>query len=232
MTTDKIEHSVKKNIFGIGIFLLVLIGIMSVFMLVGKDNIKGWIDSVGIFGPILFIFIHASTIVFAPLEGSFLMLSAGKIFSDFWMGVFYVSIAGILGSSINFWVARIFGQRIIQKLVGIKGYNLINKTSEKINQNPILLVPLMASTLFDIMGYAAGLSGIKYNKFLIAIIISSCVNVPIYVALGDNLLDNKEAIWWIVGMVLAIMIFYLFYRTFYYILTKVFLPIEESAEIN
>ena len=90
----------------------------------------------------------------------------------------------------------------------------------------------MASTLFDIMGYAAGLSGIKYNKFLIAIIISSCVNVPIYVALGDNLLDNKEAIWWIVGMVLAIMIFYLFYRTFYYILTKVFLPIEESAEIN
>lgn len=199
----------KKELVVIVLYILFLTFITWGFSKIGIDNIKEIISKGGLLSPILFIIFHASTIIVAPFEGSFLMLASGTLFGYFW-GVVYTIIAGFLGSSVNFWISRIYGIKIVEKLLGHKVIENINKLATRINEHPILLIPLMATGLFDIVGYAAGLTKIEYKKFLIAVSFSSLINVPIYVAVGRGLIEGDNTfVWLAVGIILAIVIYYL-----------------------
>ena len=48
--------------------------------------------------------------------------------------------------------------------------------------------------MFDIMGYVAGLTKLKYRNFLLAVSLSSIINVPIYVAIGKGFIENPNII--------------------------------------
>jgi uncharacterized membrane protein YdjX (TVP38/TMEM64 family) len=209
---DKKKPNKKSETLHSIVSLLALLVILAVsiilFNLIGEDKIQKWVSMGGIWGPILFICIHALSIIFAPFEGSFLMFSSGRIFGNYWLAVFYVIVAGFLGSSVNFWLARKFGQKVVKKVAGKKALAVINEYSQKVNEHPVWLVPLMATGLFDIVSYAAGLSKIKYRNFLIAISLSSIINVPIYVAVGNGVIGNKQALPWIIGLVLLTVLFY------------------------
>lgn len=200
------DHS--KELFGITIYLIILGAITWGFSTIGVDKIKEIINSGGIWSPLLFILFHTLTIIVAPFEGSFLMLASGTLFG-FWLGVLYTIIAGVLGSSINFWISRIFGIKLVEKLIGHKAVENLNKISDRLDEHPILLIPLMATGLFDIVGYAAGLTKVKYKNFLIAVGFSSLINVPIYVAVGRGLIEGDNTFFWlIVGVGVATTVYF------------------------
>lgn len=205
------EEKGTKTLHSVASFLgllAVLAGSIILFNTIGEDKIQRWVNMGGIWGPVLFVLIHALSIVFAPFEGSFLMLSSGRIFGNYWLAVFYVIIAGLIGSTANFWLARKFGQDLVKRIAGKKALESINNYSQKVDEHPILLVPLMATGLFDIIGYAAGLSRVRYQNFLFAVLISSFINVPIYVAVGNNLIGNKQALLWVGILVLVTILAY------------------------
>ena len=133
------DHS--KELFGIAIYLIILGTITWGFSTIGVDKIKEIVNSGGVWSPLLFILFHTLTIIVAPFEGSFLMLASGTLFG-FWLGVLYTIIAGVLGSSINFWISRIFGIKLVEKLIGHKAVENLNKISDRLDEHPILLIPL------------------------------------------------------------------------------------------
>lgn len=216
---QKINNFLKshlKEISGLAIFLTLAVVVALVFNSIGIEVIQKKISSSGPWGPLIFIIVHATTIVIAPFEGSFLMIASGSIFG-LWQGILYTIIAGYLGSSINFWIARLFGAKLISKLIGKKGVNFINQISQKVNDQPALLIPLMATTLFDLMGYAAGISSIKYQNFMIAVTTSSLFTVPIYVILGKNLIENPI---YLIELFLGLVIIAVFYFIIQFFIIK------------
>jgi uncharacterized membrane protein YdjX (TVP38/TMEM64 family) len=174
------------------LFVSVLIGTVILFQSVGVESIAAWVRSLGFFGPFLFVLIHTLSIVIAPLEGSVLMLASYGIFGNFWIAVGVVIVGGLMGSSINFWIARHYGKARIRKIIGPKMTTQIDRYTHLIDDHPLLLYPFMATTLFDIIGYAAGLTHIKYSRFMIAVLVSSLINVPIYVAIGAAFLNPRQ----------------------------------------
>ena len=214
------EENTLHSILSFLVLLMVLAGSIVLFNTIGEDRIQKWVSSGGVWGPVSFVVIHALSIIFAPFEGSFLMLSSGKIFGNFWLAVFYVILAGLLGSTINFWLARRFGQAVVKKVAGKAALETINKYSQKVDEHPILLVPLMATGLFDVVSYAAGLSRVKYRNFLIAICISSSINVPIYVAVGSNLIGNRQALFWVGALVVFVVVTYFLVKFVWYKINK------------
>jgi uncharacterized membrane protein YdjX (TVP38/TMEM64 family) len=211
----------KKHFRELLVFLVLIIfifGTVYTFQSFGVDKIEQYIAGAGLWGPLFFILIHASTIVVAPFEGSFLMITSGVLFG-YWPGVAYTIIAGFIGSSINFWLSRRFGSKIVQKLIGKKGVEKINQISDYVDEHPVVLIPLMASTLFDLVGYAAGLTRVKYKNFLIAVAVSSVINVPIYVAVGRGFIRGENSLLWLVVGVSVVVSVYFLYR---YLAKKIF----------
>jgi uncharacterized membrane protein YdjX (TVP38/TMEM64 family) len=194
-----------KQLSGIISVLVILLGTLLFFTLIGTERITDFVSSLGIFGPAVFFFIHTISIVFAPLEGSFLMLSSAAIFESFWFAVFLVSVGGFVGSSINFWLARKYGQKVVRRFAGEDGLKTIHKYTDRVNKHPLLLLPLMATTLFDLMGYGAGLTNIKYRNFLLAVTISTVINVPIYVAVGDNIISNERGLVIVISLLVGVL---------------------------
>ena len=178
------------------IFIFSLALIAYIFQIVGIDSITSFIESLGVFGPIIFILIHALSIVAAPLEGSVFMFVSGSLFG-FLPGSLYVIIAGILGGSINFWLARRLGRKFLENRLSKESREKIDKYSDIVSNRPYLLIPLMLTGLFDILGYACGLSRIRYRSFLIAVSVSS-LSVPFYVYFGEQAL-SFDFIGWLFG---------------------------------
>ncbi len=190
----KPQFQVKSII--IGLLPLVILGIAFsiITRTVGIDKVKDIIVQSGPLGPILFILFHIVTIMISPTGGgSVLILSSGALFG-FWEGIFYSILSAAMGASLNFWIARQYGQQLITHLFSRdsvnKAFKRLNFLASKINSsNPLLLVPFLSSAAFNMLCYTIGLTKIEYRRFIIAVLISSSINVPIYVAIGASLIE-------------------------------------------
>src|SRR3990167_733584 len=103
----------QMNLMGIGLTILVII---AVAYFVDLSTLRTWVEGVGIWGPLVFILLKISTVVVAPLSGSPLYPLAGLIFG-FWPGILYIAVGDFLAHTTTFYISRIFGQRIVFKLL-------------------------------------------------------------------------------------------------------------------
>lgn len=185
----KKTFDIKSAIFALLAVVCVGLALGFLFNYLGIDKIKEFVSLSGIFGPIIFILSLTLTIIFAPLGGEVLLLSGGVLFG-FWPGVVYIAISGFIGATVNFWISRIYGKRLVTKLIGADNFHKLNEITSKItDKNPLVILPLMATTAFDYISYAAGLTDIAFSKYFLVVILSTCINVPIYVGLGTNLIQ-------------------------------------------
>lgn len=190
---DEIKIKKKFDIRSaiVALLTVVCVGFVLGFLFdyLGIDKLKEFVSVSGVFGPIIFILSLTLTIIFAPLGGEVLLLSGGVLFG-FWPGVVYIAISGLIGATVNFWISRIYGKKLVVKLIGVDNFYKLNEITSKItNKNPLVILPLMATTAFDYISYAAGLTDISFSKYFLVVILSTCIHVPVYVGLGTNLIQ-------------------------------------------
>jgi uncharacterized membrane protein YdjX (TVP38/TMEM64 family) len=127
----------------------------------------GWVQSLGVWGPIVFIFGYVvATVAFVP--GVILTLAAGAIFG-LGFGVLYVFIAAVLGSSAAFLVARYVARRAIeQRLAGSARFAAIDRAVGAQGRRIVFLMRLSPVFPFNLLNYALGLTRVRYVDFLVA----------------------------------------------------------------
>jgi uncharacterized membrane protein YdjX (TVP38/TMEM64 family) len=198
----------------LAVLLAVLVLLTLAFQAVGLEKIQSWVQQTGVWGMVIFVLAHTLTIMIAPLEGSVLMLSAGQLFGNFWLAVGLVIVAGWLGATINFFLARELGQRSLRRLLGKRIWEQIQKYSRRLESNSWLLLPLMLTGMFDILGYAAGLSSLKYRTFALMVALSSLISVPVYVGLGQQAAVNQGLLLTVVVLLVVVLLSFFGLRAF------------------
>lgn len=175
-------------ILGFGITLTILI------RTVGATELRAIVEKTGALGPIIFMIIHIITIMITPGGGGVvLILSSGTLFG-FGPGLFYSVLSAAIGASGNFWLSRKFGKKIIGRFISEANFKKLDPITKRVNSgNPLLLVPIFSTSAFNLSCYAIGLTNIRYNKFITAVLISSIVNAPIYVATGSSLIEGQTS---------------------------------------
>lgn len=95
--------------------MVLLVAILVIFVLakvfgLGErlGDLRHWIDSLGVWGPVVFVIFYAVAVV-AALPGSALTVAAGALFGSA-LGTILVSIAATLGASLSFLIARYFAR--------------------------------------------------------------------------------------------------------------------------
>ncbi len=128
-----------------------------------------WVDSLGIWGPLVFIGGYAAaTVAFIP--GSLLTLAAGAIFG-LGMGTLLVFFGSTIGASAAFLIARYLARGAIERrLENHPKFRSIDSAVGKQGRKIVFLMRLSPVFPYSLLNYGLGLTKVRFTDYLVACI--------------------------------------------------------------
>ncbi len=165
------------------------VAIFVVIHLVGPERLQDLVQAAGPFAPIVFVLLKASTVVVTPISGTPLRFAAGALFG-FWEGVAFSVCGSVLGGSINFWIARRFGRRIVVRLLGAGALARVEPLLGRLgNWRALVLARLVLAPLWDILCYGVGLTRLRFRTFLIVAVLGDLLPTMLLVGVGSSIME-------------------------------------------
>ncbi len=144
---------------------LILIALINFFNL--HEHVRvvlEWIDSVGVWGPLIFILVDMLVVIFL-LPGVLITLGAGFLFGLV-EGSIYIVIATTLGAAISFTIARYaFKEKITQYFHTHKRAQFLNQYLAADGWKIVFLTRLIPFFPFKLSNYLFGLTKFKMRSF-------------------------------------------------------------------
>jgi uncharacterized membrane protein YdjX (TVP38/TMEM64 family) len=157
----------------------------------GAAKFRGWIENAGVWAPLVFVLLKASTYVVAPLSGTPVKLAGGALFG-FWEGAALGLTGDMIGASLNFWIARLFRNKGIARFAGPKAIKQIDDLTEHVGGwKALLAARLFLSSLYDFIAYAAGISKLPFKQFFIVSLLAGIPSTLSAAWMGDAAVTNK-----------------------------------------
>ncbi|MEM7714236.1 MAG: VTT domain-containing protein [Cyanobacteria bacterium P01_A01_bin.68] len=157
---------------------------------VGIEQIRANVDKLGIWAPIALILLRTVSVVIPAIPSTAYSLLSGTLFG-FWKGIAVIFIADFAACCLNFYIAKRFGRKIVQKFVGEKFIDKVdNLASKHLEDNIFLVAGFLMTGLFDFVCYAVGLTEMPWHKFIPALILGIGVSTPPIVALGAGVFNQ------------------------------------------
>jgi uncharacterized membrane protein YdjX (TVP38/TMEM64 family) len=183
-------------------FLVVTIGVAYyVTVSVGVDTLRESVASAGWYAIALVITLKATTIVVAPLGGTIIYPIAGAVFG-FWPGLALTLFGDAIGSTIAFFLSRIFGKSILKFFTAESQAGTIDQVLAMLdNKRKFAEARVYFAGFMDLFAYASGLTRIPYWYF---IIVHMAVHAPVaalYVLFGDAIVTGN----WLLTLPLGVL---------------------------
>ncbi|MCG8458789.1 MAG: TVP38/TMEM64 family protein [Holophagales bacterium] len=126
----------------------------------------GWVDSLGIWAPVVFVLGYAvATVAFVP--GSLLTMAGGILFG-LAGGTGYVFLGATLGSGAAFLIARYLARSAIERrLEGNERFSLIDEAVGREGLKIVFLLRLVPFFPFIWLNYGLGLTRVRFRDYLL-----------------------------------------------------------------
>jgi uncharacterized membrane protein YdjX (TVP38/TMEM64 family) len=179
------EHAGRLLVLLLVVLGFTLASLIAVELVGGADQFRSLIHGAGVWAPLVYVLLKASTYVVAPLSGTSVKLASGALFGT-WEGMLFSLAGDTLGGSLNYWIARIFGRKGINKFAGKKALTQVDHAAERVGGWKALLgARLLLSSFYDFISYAAGLARISFAQYF-AITTIGGVPISIFFAMVGN----------------------------------------------
>ena len=197
------KNWVKKVILIAGILAIVLICycIPSVREVMGEifamfasgdfTVVKEFVASYGAYAVLVSFLLMIFQSVAAPLP-AFLITFANANLFGWWQGAILSWTSAMAGAAVCFFIARILGRDVAEKLTSKAGMEQIDGFFEKYGKNTILICRLLPFVSFDIVSYAAGLTSMSFWAFFAATGIGQLPATIIYSYVGGMLTGGAK----------------------------------------
>ena len=180
------------KIFELSLIVLLIAGAIWLINRVGIEQIRTNVAGFGIWAPLIIMLLRLSSVVVPVLPGTAYAILSGALFG-FAQGLVVIAIADFLACSANFFIARRYGRPVVQRLVGKRFMNKLERWSKKyLEGNFFLLTGAMMSSFFDYMCYGAGLCRMPWQRFMSALGLSIVLVKPPIVAVGAGILQGEK----------------------------------------
>ena len=131
------------------------------------DRFKGWLDSYGNLGKIIFVGVRALQTVVKIIPAEPLEIGSGYAFGV-WGGLFYCMLGTEIGSFIIVAITKIFGMKAVNLFVSEEKINSLDfiKNKEKLTLS-LFIIYLIPGTPKDVITYLMGVTDYSIWKFLL-----------------------------------------------------------------
>ena len=127
----------------------------------------------------------------APLPAFLLTFANANLFG-WWQGAILSWTSAMAGAAICFYIARILGRDVAERLTSRAGIHQIDAFFEKHGRMSILIARLLPFMSFDIVSYAAGLTSMSFGSFMIATGIGQLPATIVYSYVGGMLTGGAK----------------------------------------
>ncbi len=153
--------------------------------------VRGFIEQYGMYAMLVSAGLMVLQSLLAPLP-AFLITFANANLFGWWQGAILSWSSAMLGAVLCFFVARILGRDIIEKLTSKAGLQQIDSFFDKYGKHSILIARLLPFISFDIVSYAAGLTSMRFWAFFVATGIGQLPATIIYSYVGGMLSGGAQ----------------------------------------
>jgi len=146
------------------------------------DTLQEFIINFGILAPTVFIFLQTINVI-VPIIPASLGSVAGILIFGTLKGLLYNYIGNCTGSIIVFLLSRKYGKDFVRKIIGAKNFE---KFLKYIDDEKIKFDRFFTYAIFfpvapdDILCYIAGLTKMKFKKFVGIILLGKPTSIAIY----------------------------------------------------
>lgn len=193
----------KKSIIEKVILLIIIIACILIYMFVPKVNstindifkmfatgdfqvVKEFVAQYGAYAIAVSFLLMILQSVIAPLP-AFLITFANANLFGWWQGAILSWSSAMVGAAVCFYIARILGRDVVEKLTSKTGLKQIDDFFDKYGKHSILIARLLPFISFDIVSYAAGLTSMGFWGFFIATGIGQLPATIVYSYVGGML---------------------------------------------
>tara|TARA_B100000674_G_C37660372_1_gene832204 strand:+ start:83 stop:685 length:603 start_codon:yes stop_codon:yes gene_type:complete len=140
----------------------------------------------GNWGILFIILLRLTSIVIPILPGTYCLLISGYLFGLV-NGLLISAIADFIACSMSFALSKIYGRKIIKKLMSKKYLDKFELISRNyLESNFFLLTGFLMTGWFDFVSYGVGLTKLKWRTFFTALLISIFLSDLPFVATGNS----------------------------------------------
>lgn len=200
--------SKKSNFYGkLAIIILIIVSIGSYFVIPSVkttfDNIilmfksgdftvvGEFVKSYGPYAMVVSFMLMILQSIAAPLP-AFLITFANANLFGWWQGAILSWTSAMAGAAVCFFIARILGRDIAVKLTSKRGIDQVDEFFTKYGKQSILIARLLPFMSFDLVSYAAGLTGMGFWGFFIATGIGQLPATIVYSYVGGMLTGGAK----------------------------------------
>ena len=172
----------------------VKVNVNKVFAMLVKgdfESIKTFVNSYGAYAMLVSFALMIMQCIVAPLPAFVITLANAGLFG-WWQGALLSWLSSLAGASTCFYIARILGRDVAQRLVSKGGLEQVDKFFARYGKNAVLTCRLFPIISFDYVSYAAGLTPMKYLEFALATGIGQIPAIFIYSYFGKILTQRME----------------------------------------
>lgn len=172
------------------------------------DSLSVWIDSAGIWGPIIFMLLNTLQVLLAIIPGGPFEVAAGALFGP-WIGTLMCDVAMSAGGVITFLFVKKFGMKFIElfttreKIESVKFLH-----SNKKSTTLLFLFFLLPGTPKDLMCYVVGLTDIKLSTWTLINVVGRFPAILLS-ALGGSALGEEKYHIFIAAFAIIIVFYFL-----------------------
>ena len=164
------------------------------------ERLQEWVAASGPVAPLVFIAIQVLQIVVFVIPGEVAQIAGGYLFGT-WLGTLY-SVAGILiGSAIDFFLARLLGVPFVNALFSAekvqKTRTLLDSRGSKMVFFLLFLIPGIPK---DVLCYVAGLSPLSFRFFILVSMTGRLPGIFGSALIGNSAADRR---WILAGSIMA-----------------------------
>ena len=167
----------------------VILIIMGLFLYYGLENhlfsdmnsLKSFISKGGIWGPLIFVLIQIIQVVISIIPGG-VSCAAGVVLFGPWAGLLYNYVGIVIGSFINFYLARKYGTTLVKSFVSESTYDKYSNWLDKGKK----FDKFFALAIFfpvapdDFLCMLAGLTKMSLKKFSAIILLGKPASIAMY----------------------------------------------------
>ncbi len=127
----------------------------------------------------------------APLPAFIITLANANLFG-WWKGALLSWSSAMAGAAICFYIARVLGREVAERLTSRAGLQSIDRFFERYGTHSVLIARLLPFISFDLVSYAAGLTSMKFCPFFIATGIGQLPATIVYSYVGGMLTGGAQ----------------------------------------
>jgi len=150
-----------------------------------SEGIKSYVDSCGMFGPIIYM------VMFSVIPSGAIIAIAGGMAFGMGLGTLYTMLGALIGATTAFYISRLLGRDFVMKLTRGR-LRSFDDGVEKHGFKLILVMRLIPIIPFNLISFGAGLTKMKFRDYIMATVVGIVPGVIVFTNLGDKAMDVKS----------------------------------------